>query len=95
MNNIEREVADWLLKHGKDIISEYNKSNPPKLWEIFPDDLYDAYLEWFPENIVNILKDNVIHSLNINYEECSLFFDKKFVIMILGKDVLCPPKSGD
>lgn len=92
MNDIKFQVSEWLLKHGEETLSNLQKRINPN-YKLLPDFAYEMFLDNYSDEAFKILKNDAALSLNINMEEMSLFFTKQWVIMLLGKDVLCPPKT--
>ncbi len=90
--NLKIEVSDWLLKHGEETLKDLQTRINPN-YKLLPDFAYEMFLDNFSDEAFKILRDDVIISLNINMEEISLFFNKEFVIMILGSEILCPSQK--
>ena len=66
----------------------FRSKNVKEHSDLFPQSLYDIYLEQYKEAALSIIKKQLE-----NYytpEELNLIITEKFVIVILGEKFLCP-----
>lgn len=92
MSQIETDVAEWLINHKDGLQSEITNRHCPS-YHLFPDRLKDLYDDFYSDGVMKILRDKVVDSFNLNYEQIELFFTKKFVIITIGKQILEIPKE--
>lgn len=88
----EIEAADYLLKHGETLVKDFRDTLNPNL-RLLPDFYIEIFEENYSEILFEVLKHEIEISLKVNPEDLDLFFTKNWVTMLLGKDVLCLPKS--
>lgn len=91
--NVEVEAGEWLLKHGDTAIeSLQNRINPH--YKLLPDFAYDIFLESYETEVMRLLREAVMTSLNLNSEQIDLFFTKHYVIMLLGNSIFKPREQN-
>lgn len=92
MSQIEIDVAEWLMQHKDGLQAEINSRHSPS-YHLFPDRLKDLYDDFYSDGVMTILRDKVMDSFNLDYEQIELFFNKNFVIITIGKSILEIPKG--
>lgn len=93
MNQIKTDVAEWLIQHKDGLQAEINSRHSPS-YHLFPDRLKDIYDEFYSNGVMKILRDKVMDSFNLSYEEIELFFNKNYVKICIGKEILELPKGN-
>lgn len=92
--NQQIEVSDWLLKHGSETLQDLQKRINPN-YKLLPDFAYEIFLDNYSDEALKTLRESVMKSLNINFEEIELFFNKEYVKLVLGNKVFYPEFKGD
>lgn len=92
MSQIRIDVAEWLIAH-KDGLQADIHSRHTQYYHLFPAFLADIYEYYYANGVMEILRNKIMDSFNLNYEEIELFFNKRYVIMCLGDKIFDPPKG--
>lgn len=91
-NDLKFQASEWLLKHGDETLEDLRKRINPN-YKLLPDFAFEIFLESYEKEVFKILKNDVAISLNASPEQLDLFFTKNYIIMLLGREILCPPKT--
>jgi hypothetical protein len=88
----EQEVAQWVVSHGETCLEALQERVNPN-YKLLPDFAFEIFVESYSDEAMRLLKEGVMSGLNLNNTDLELFFNKSWIIMLLGKDVLVPPKT--
>ncbi len=91
MNQLECDVAEWLLQHKDGLLSELEARHNIN-YQLFPDSLFYIYLDQYEQGALSIVQNKIVESFNTNLEDVS-FLTKDFVVKLLGVNFLQPKKE--
>lgn len=86
--NKETLITEYLITHKDGLLEKIAQLNRPG-YEYFPDSLYEIYLEQYEKKALQIIKEEIQYELQLTPEEL-LNISKETVILVLGKEILCP-----
>lgn len=93
MSNKEAEVGEWILKHGETIVRSV-KARINQNYKLLPDFLYEIFLDSYSDEVLKVLRESTMESLNFNPDDLDLFFTKNWVKMLLGKEIFNPGEKN-
>lgn len=88
--NIEYDISEFLLYNKEAIQCKIHTLYRPG-YHLFPSSLMDFYLDSYRLGALNIIKNEVSSSFNVNPEVLNLLITDPF-ITLLDKDFLVPKK---
>lgn len=92
MNQLQIDIADWLLHHKDGLKDELRHLHRP-CYHLFPNSILDIYFEQYAEQAVIIIQNRVQESFKLNSEEKEIIVNKSFLYKILGFNFFEPELS--